>query len=63
MEQPKDYEKIETLEEFLDSGYNELNLWGRITYFLEDHVWKAIFIAGIAGYIAGYIDDTHFGIF
>jgi len=55
-EQPKDYE---TYEEFLDSGYKELNLWGRITYFLQDHVWKAIFIVLVSGYLAG----THFGVF
>jgi len=54
--QPKDYE---TFEEFLNSGYDELNAWGRLTYFLQDHVWKAIFIGSIVGYLTG----VRFGIF
>lgn len=58
-EQPKDYEEIETFEEFLDSGYKELNLLGKITYRLQDHIWKVIFV-GIAG---GYLAGTHFGVF
>jgi len=55
-EQPKDYESF---EEFLNSGYDELNAWGRFTYFLQDHVWKAIFITALAGYLAG----IHYGVF
>ncbi|MCH8286713.1 hypothetical protein IIB79_09340 [candidate division KSB1 bacterium] len=51
MEQPKDF------EELLKEDYYELNLWGKITYFLEDHIWKAIFIAGFAGFITGICFD------
>ena len=58
-ERPLDYEKIETYEEFLNSGWGELGLWGRITYHLQDHVWKAIFVGSALGYIAG----TYFGKF
>jgi len=50
MEQPKDYE---TFEEFLNSGYEELSMLGKITFFLQDHLWKAIFIGIMAGYLAG----------
>ena len=56
MEQPKDYEEF---VKFINSGYDDLNLWGRITYFLQDHVWKAIFIVLVSGYLAG----MHFGVF
>jgi len=56
MEQPKDYE---TFEEYLDSGYQELNMFQKITYHLQDHVWKTIFIGVASGYLAG----TYFGMF
>jgi hypothetical protein len=54
--QPLDYE---TIEEFLDSGYKELNVLGKITFHLQDHLWKAIFIVLGGGYLAG----TCFGVF
>lgn len=59
MEQPKDYEEIETFEEFLDQGYKDLNVLGKLTYHLQDHIWKAIFVGVVGGYLAG----THFGVF
>lgn len=55
-EQPKDYESF---EEFLDSGYKDLNAFQKLTYSLQDHVWKAIFVVLVGGYLAG----THFGVF
>ena len=59
MEQPKDFEEIQTFEEFLDEGYTDLSLIGKITYHLQDHVWKAIFIGAAVGYLAG----SYFGKF
>ena len=59
MEQPKDYEHVETFEEFLDQGYKDLSIVGKLTYHLQDHVWKAIFATTVGGYLAG----THFGVF
>jgi hypothetical protein len=58
-EQPTDYVKIDSFEEFFDQEYKELNLWGKITYHLQDHAWKAIFVSVAVGYLAG----THFGVF
>lgn len=59
MEQPKDYEQVETFEEFLDQGYKDLNVLGKLTYHLQDHLWKAIFTVAVGGYLAG----VHFGVF
>lgn len=56
MEQPKDYE---TFEEFFDSEMAKLSPLARLTYHLQDHLWKAIFVVGVGGYIAG----AYFGIF
>ncbi len=58
-EQPIDYENIETFEEFLDSGYKDLGVLGKITFHLQNHLWKAIFIVFGGGYLAG----THYGVF
>jgi len=55
-EQPKDYE---TFEEFLNSEYDNLNVFQKFTYLLQDHIWKAIFVCAAAGYFAG----TRFGVF
>jgi hypothetical protein len=55
-EQPKDYE---TFEEFLESGWNDLSPFGKLTYLLQDHIWKVIFIGIVGGYWAG----TYFGEF
>ena len=57
--QPKDFVEIETFEEFLDSGYKNLNALEKVTYSLQDHVWKVIFVCASGGYLAG----THFGVF
>lgn len=61
MEQPKDYaeDKIPTFEEFLDQEYDNLNLLEKITYHLQDHIWKVIFITVVGGYLAG----AQFGLF
>jgi hypothetical protein len=56
MGQPKDYE---TFEEFLNSGYKELNIWGKFIYQLQEHIFKVISISVAGGYIAG----TYFGMF
>ena len=59
MEQPKDYEEIPTFEEFLDQEYHNLGTLEKITYHLQDHIWKAIFVGVVGGYFAG----TYFGVF
>ena len=57
-EQPKDYE-VPTFEEFLNQEYKNLGILEKITYHLQDHIWKIIFICLAGGYLAG----TYFGKF
>lgn len=57
-EQPKDYE-VPTFEEFLDQEYRNLNTLEKITYRLQDHIWKIISISIAGGYVAG----AYFGKF
>jgi hypothetical protein len=66
MEQPKDFAqeesvmpKMVTMEEWVQEQYEEANLFAKITYRLQDHVWKVILTGAVGGYLAG----THFGVF
>lgn len=52
-DRPKDYPEVQTLEEWLDSGYGELNTFQKIVYHLQDYVLVYIFAAFAAGYLAG----------
>jgi hypothetical protein len=44
---------IQMIEEFIDTGYEELNFWYKITYHLQDYVWLAILVGVAGGYLAG----------
>lgn len=66
--QPKDYaleleqteeQVVQSFEEWIGQGYNDLNAFEKFTWQLQDNLWKVIFIVSGSGYLAG----TYFGVF
>jgi hypothetical protein len=50
MEQPKDYEELVA---YLDSGYDELTLFSKILYHLQDYIILVIGVSLALGYLLG----------